>query len=201
MSPSLLNLSNCFEALPVEASAHPADPPVGPIHTGITSAAACKPKISAWVSALTRASTGFLVDAVTYPPAVVTVPAAAITSEHQLLQPADGSHRRSSGHVQRSSSRATLAMLMTGSCIVHHVAVKGSQTFCSPRACVKDVNSSATQLLKDHHSASVVVVRVGTNDIHHQQSEILREDFICLVDIVLDSGKQLINSGPSLLFW
>ncbi|CAJ1066374.1 uncharacterized protein LOC121656406 [Xyrichtys novacula] len=41
-----------------------------------------------------------------------------------------------------------------------------------------------------------VVAHVGSNDLHLQQSEKLRNDFIQLIDSILDVGKQCVISGP-----
>ena len=80
--------------------------------------------------------------------------------------------------------------------MVRHVAVHGGRTFCHPGACVKEVTSSALKLCTQHSSASTLVLEAGINDIKNQQSEVLKREFISLVDRLLDTGKRLIISGP-----
>ncbi len=70
---------------------------------------------------------------------------------------------------------------------------------CYPGACVKDITPTALQLIQQHSSASAVIVQAGTNDIKYQQSEILKGDFMGLVDSLLDTGKQIIISGCPLI--
>ncbi|TWW76593.1 hypothetical protein D4764_13G0012550 [Takifugu flavidus] len=67
----------------------------------------------------------------------------------------------------------------------------------SPRCpCCAEVTSSALQLSAQHPSASTLVLEAGINDLKFQQSEVLKQDFISLVDCLLDTGKRLIISGP-----
>ncbi|KAL7406155.1 hypothetical protein ABVT39_014107 [Epinephelus coioides] len=47
-----------------------------------------------------------------------------------------------------------------------------------------------------HSSASTLVLEAVINDLRNQQSEVLKQDFISLVDRLLDTGKRLIISGP-----
>ncbi|TWW77909.1 hypothetical protein D4764_11G0000300 [Takifugu flavidus] len=81
--------------------------------------------------------------------------------------------------------------------VVRHVAVHDGRTFCHPGAPrVAEVTSSALQLSAQHPSASTLVLEAGINDLKFQQSEVLKQDFISLVDRLLDTGKRLIISGP-----
>ncbi len=75
------------------------------------------------------------------------------------------------------------------------------QTFCYPGACVKDNTPTALQLIQQHSSASAVVVQAGTNNIKNRQSEILKGDFVSLVDSLLDTRKQVIISFNSYLIF
>ncbi|TWW74414.1 hypothetical protein D4764_14G0004170 [Takifugu flavidus] len=52
------------------------------------------------------------------------------------------------------------------------------------------------QLSAQHPSASTLVLEAGINNLKFQQSEVLKQDFIFLVDRLLDTGKRLIISGP-----
>ncbi|KAL7396572.1 hypothetical protein ABVT39_008074 [Epinephelus coioides] len=77
-----------------------------------------------------------------------------------------------------------------------HVEVHNGRTFCNPGACVSEVASSALQLTARHSSPSTLVLEASINDLRNQQSEVLKQDFISLVDRLLDTGKWLIISGP-----
>lgn len=90
----------------------------------------------------------------------------------------------------------TPAVLVVGTSMVRHVAVHDGRTFCHPGARVAEVTSSALQLSAQHPSASTLVLEAGINDLKFQQSEVLKQDFISLVDRLLDTGKRLIISGP-----
>ncbi len=57
---------------------------------------------------------------------------------------------------------------------------------------MRDVTPTALQLIQKHSSTSAVIVHFGINDIENQQSEILKGDFMHLVDSLLDTGKQVI---------
>lgn len=89
-------------------------------------------------------------------------------------------------------------MLVVGSSMVRHVQINRCRTSCHPGNLVKDVNTAVIQLLHHHPSVSTVMVHVGTNDLKMQQSEKLKEHFVCLMDSVLNTDKQCIISGPLL---
>ncbi|KAL7385225.1 hypothetical protein ABVT39_017926 [Epinephelus coioides] len=79
---------------------------------------------------------------------------------------------------------------------LHEVEVHNGRTFCHPGARVSEFASSALQLTARHSLASTLVLEAGINDLRNQQSEVLKQDFISLVDRLLDTGKRLIMSGP-----
>ena len=74
--------------------------------------------------------------------------------------------------------------------MVRHVAAHSGRTFCHPGASVKEVASSALKLSEQHS------VEAGINNNKNQQSEVLKQDFVSLVDRLLDTGKRLIIIGP-----
>ena len=88
------------------------------------------------------------------------------------------------------------SVLVVGTSMVRHVAVHGGRTFCHPGSRVTEITSSALQLSAQHNSASTLVLEAGINDLKNHQSEVLKQDFVSLVDRLLDTGKRLIISGP-----
>ena len=92
--------------------------------------------------------------------------------------------------------RCTPSVLVVRTSIVRHVAVHGGWTFCHPGARVKEVASSALLLSAQHNSASKLVLEASINNLKRHQLEVLKQDFISLVDCLLDTGKQVIIAGP-----
>ena len=90
----------------------------------------------------------------------------------------------------------TPSVLIVGTSMVRHVAAHGGQTFFHPGASVKEVASSALQLSEQHSLASTLVQEAGINNLKNQQSEVLKRDYISLVDRLLDTGKWQIIAGP-----
>ncbi|KAL7370818.1 hypothetical protein ABVT39_012048 [Epinephelus coioides] len=106
-------------------------------------------------------------------------------------------HHRTSRQLEaRTWKQRTPSVLVIGTSMVRHVEVHNGRTFCHPGARVNEVASSALQLTARHNLASTLVLETGINDLRNQQSEVLKQDFISLVDRLLDTGKQLIISGP-----
>ncbi|KAK0138885.1 hypothetical protein N1851_024558 [Merluccius polli] len=106
--------------------------------------------------------------------------------------------------LSRRSTQQTLAenpssVLVVGSSMVQHVAVRGGRTYrqCQREgASLKEISSTAAQVICNHDSATTVIVQAGTNDLKLQQSESLKKDFVQLVNNLLDTGKQVVISGP-----
>ena len=92
--------------------------------------------------------------------------------------------------------RRTPSVLVVGTSMVRHVAAHSGRTFCHPGATVNEVASSALKLSEQHSLASTLVLEAGINDLKNQQSEVLKQDYISLVDRLLDTGKRLIIAGP-----
>ncbi|XP_030257363.1 extracellular calcium-sensing receptor-like [Sparus aurata] len=90
----------------------------------------------------------------------------------------------------------TPSVLVVRTSIVRHVAVHGGWTFCLPGARINEVASSALLLSAQHNSASKLVLEASINDLKKHQSEVLKQDFVSLVDRLLDMGKQVIIAGP-----
>ncbi|KAL7395365.1 hypothetical protein ABVT39_015160 [Epinephelus coioides] len=96
----------------------------------------------------------------------------------------------------RTQEQRTPSVLVIGTSMARHMEVHNGCTFCHPGARVSEVASSALQLTARHSSASTLVLEAGINNLRNQQSEVLKQDFISLVDRLLDMGKRLIISGP-----
>ena len=94
------------------------------------------------------------------------------------------------------AERHAPSVLVVGTSMVRHVRVHNGRTFSRPGARVKEVESTALQLCAQHSAASTLVLEAGINDLRDQQSEILKRDFTSMVDCLLDTGKQLVISGP-----
>uniref|UniRef100_A0A665WRD4 SGNH hydrolase-type esterase domain-containing protein n=1 Tax=Echeneis naucrates TaxID=173247 RepID=A0A665WRD4_ECHNA len=88
------------------------------------------------------------------------------------------------------------SVLAVGTLLVRHVVVRGGRTFCHPSTPIADISSAAGLLSDRHRSASTLAIELGANDIKKQRSEDLKEDFRKLIDRLLDTGKQLVISGP-----
>ncbi len=88
------------------------------------------------------------------------------------------------------------SLLVVGTSLVRQVAIHGGRTYCHPGASINDISSVAKLLSDWHRSASTLVIEAGVNDIKNQRSEELKEDYTRLVDSLLDTGKQLVISGP-----
>ncbi|TWW62678.1 hypothetical protein D4764_04G0013250 [Takifugu flavidus] len=115
-------------------------------------------------------------------------------SSHDPAPSSPGSLPPPPPHLQ--TIRGGHSVLVVGTSMVRHVAEHDGRTFCHPGARVAEVTSSALQLSAQHPSASTLVLEPGINDLKFQQSEVLKQDFISLVDRLLDTGKRLIISGP-----
>ncbi|KAM3862309.1 interphotoreceptor matrix proteoglycan 2 [Diretmus argenteus] len=105
------------------------------------------------------------------------------------------SRRVNDAHPTSLHRAPTPSVLVVGSSLVRHVSVRGGRTFCYPGACVKDITSSALQVLNQHSSAAAVVLEAGLNDLKYQQSELLKEDFTRLAVSLLDTDNTNTNFG------
>ena len=92
--------------------------------------------------------------------------------------------------------RHTPSVLVFGTSMVRHMAAHGGRSFCHPEARVKEVASSALQLSAQQSSASMLVLEAGINNLKNQQSVVLNQNCVSLVDRLLDMGKQLIIASP-----
>lgn len=61
--------------------------------------------------------------------------------------------------------------------------------------------SDRSSAVETHHRTSAIVVRFGTDALVHHQSETLKQDFMHLVNSLLDTGKQCIMSAAAPLIF
>ena len=80
--------------------------------------------------------------------------------------------------------------------MVQHVYCPNRETFYYLGAQVVHIYSKLHELLQDNSCGSSVVTHVGLNNIRLQQAETLKDDFRTLIDMVLESGRQCVISGP-----
>ncbi|KAL7389827.1 hypothetical protein ABVT39_010506 [Epinephelus coioides] len=97
-------------------------------------------------------------------------------------------HRTSRQSEARTHEQRNPSVLVIRTSMVRHVEVHNGRTFCHPGARVTEVASSALQLTARHSSASTLVLEVSINDLRNQQSEVLKQDFISLVERLIISG-------------
>ena len=73
----------------------------------------------------------------------------------------------------RAQVRRPPSVLVIGSSMVRHVAVRDGHSSCRTSACVNDFTSSALQLMDQNSStASTVVIEAGVNNLKYAMSEI-----------------------------
>ena len=61
--------------------------------------------------------------------------------------------------------------------IIRNISSRDTTTCCLPQATVSDVNRELQNILTKHKTANRVIIHVGKNDIHKEQSELLKRDF------------------------
>lgn len=73
-----------------------------------------------------------------------------------------------------------------------------THVYCFPGARVADVTKKVPSVLSEHKNLSNVVLHIGVNDIRQRKSEILKRDFISLVDSVraFACDARIVVSGP-----
>lgn len=86
--------------------------------------------------------------------------------------------------------------VILGSSMIRHLALKNTENFCYPGACVSDIAAVMPGILRKLPASDTVVVHCGSNDIGREQSEQLEVDFKNLINVLLETGKQTVISGP-----
>jgi len=89
-----------------------------------------------------------------------------------------------------------LSTLIIGDSIVRNIKKPSALTYCFPGAKVTDIMKKIPSILADHPLINTVVLHVGCNDIPKQSSEILKQDFIQLINSLPIHSKKFFISGP-----
>ncbi|XP_028971229.2 uncharacterized protein LOC114829678 [Esox lucius] len=120
--------------------------------------------------------------------------------EHRLNQPVANSkaNRRSRLSRQRHSAQSTAEprTLIVGDSIIKNISSRDTTTCCLPQATTSDVNRELQNILMKHKTANRLVIHVGKNDIHKEQSELLKKDFNELFETLKRLTVQTFISGP-----
>ncbi|KAF3705484.1 hypothetical protein EXN66_Car021175 [Channa argus] len=74
--------------------------------------------------------------------------------------------------------------------------LRNSQKYCRPRAVVSDMIQLIPDLLAQHPTVENIVVHVGANDIWKKESEVLKKDFIDLLNFLSSLDVEAFISGP-----
>lgn len=85
--------------------------------------------------------------------------------------------------------------------VVRHIKSKSSASYCVPGAKVLDMVKQIPALLSDPPRARNMVIHIGTNNTADCESEILKQDFISLFNLLRDCNKGLFSRLLSLNTW
>lgn len=87
--------------------------------------------------------------------------------------------------------------LIIGDSTVRLLRFVNAVTHCFPGATVPDIIGKLPGLLISlPATVHKIIVHIGTNDISRQQSEVLKADFIRLIDMLNSCGRSIFLSGP-----
>jgi len=96
----------------------------------------------------------------------------------QLLANTDANwHSRSSRQRHSAQSTAGPRTLILGDSIIRNIISRNTTTCCLPQATTFDVNLELKNILVKYKTANRLIIHVGKNDIHKEQSELLKKDF------------------------
>ena len=120
--------------------------------------------------------------------------------EHRLNQPvantdANGRSRPSRQRLSAQSA-AEPRTLIVGDSIIRNISSRDTTTCCLPQATTSDVNRELENILMKHKTANRLIIHVGKNDIHKEQSELLKKDFNELFETLKRLKVQTFISGP-----
>ncbi|KAL7398958.1 hypothetical protein ABVT39_017686 [Epinephelus coioides] len=86
--------------------------------------------------------------------------------------------------------------LVIGDSIIRNVRSRSALTCCFPGATVRDITTKAAELITSSPGITTVIIHAGTNDIHKQQSELLKIDFVHLITTLQRAVNHVHISGP-----
>jgi len=120
--------------------------------------------------------------------------------EHRLSQPVANTDANwcSKSSRQRHSAQSTAenSTLRVGESIIRNISSRVTTTCCLPQATTSDVNGELQNILMKHKTANRLIIHVGKNDIHKEQSELLKKDFNELFETLKRLKVQTFISGP-----
>ena len=120
--------------------------------------------------------------------------------EHRLNGPVantDANWRsRSSRQRHSAQSAAEPRTLIVGDSIIRNISNRDTTTCCLPQATTSDINRELQNILMKHKTANRLIIHVGKNDIHKEQSELLKKDFNELFETLKRLKVQTFISGP-----
>ncbi|XDV11244.1 hypothetical protein PO909_000230, partial [Leuciscus waleckii] len=120
--------------------------------------------------------------------------------EHRLNGPVantDANWRsRSSRQRHSAQSAAEPRTLIVGDSIIRNISSRDTTTCCLPQATTSDINRELQNILMKHKTANRLIIHVGKNDIHKEQSELLKKDFHYLFETLKRLKVQTFISGP-----
>lgn len=61
---------------------------------------------------------------------------------------------------------------------------KNTKVLCFPKDMVSDMTERILRIMAAHPTVKTIMVHIGTNDVVKQQSEVLKQDFIDLLNTV-----------------
>ncbi|KAL7382429.1 hypothetical protein ABVT39_022101 [Epinephelus coioides] len=87
--------------------------------------------------------------------------------------------------------------LIIGDSIVRSARMRGAITLSFPGATVAEITERIPGILKSHPQADRLIIHAATNDIPKQQSELLKQDFTHLFNLVKQSQLSVFISVPT----
>ncbi|XP_035495616.2 uncharacterized protein LOC118313818 [Scophthalmus maximus] len=73
---------------------------------------------------------------------------------------------------------------------------KNTKGLCFPKDMVSDMREKILDIVISHPSVKKQILHIGSNDIVKQQSEVLKQDFTDLLNIVSCLNTEVFSSGP-----
>ncbi|XDV19366.1 hypothetical protein PO909_024850, partial [Leuciscus waleckii] len=86
--------------------------------------------------------------------------------------------------------------LIVGDSIIRNISSRDTTTCCLSQATTSDINRELQNILMKHKTANRLIIHVGKNDIHKEQSELLKKDFNELFETLKILKVQTFISGP-----
>ncbi len=78
---------------------------------------------------------------------------------------------------------------------VRSMCSKNTKVLCFPKDTVSDLAERILHIVAEHPTVKNIILHIGTNDVVKQQSEVLKEDFNNLLNIVSSLNAEVFISG------